>query len=278
MFLPGFAIVGRLLPGETVARKAGVHVGDIIVSVNEHGFRRFACDYKEDVVENLTPGVSIKLLHTVVPPGNAYQNMLEKLKAVKAANGDPPLILSLERYGWDAQCNAWGRFLAARDNAVPAAMQMYQEHEAWRANRFPIDLKTSGLQKILRDKAVSEIDLVVMTDNFPPTVYVNYGALQQMQSAGEITAEDVVAAFVIFTERMLAKASDPRHPQTCQFIDLTGVSISSGFKVDSLKQIYNTFEPNYPETLFKMVIYPVSSLMVCMHLHCESIWKVENLR
>jgi CRAL/TRIO domain len=93
-------------------------------------------------------------------------------------------------------------------------------------------------------------------------VYVNYGSLQQLQASGAITTDDVVAAFVIFTERMLSKAIDPRHPQTCQFIDLSGVSISSGFRVDALKQIYNTFEPNYPETLYKMVIYPVSTLMV----------------
>jgi hypothetical protein len=83
-----------------------------------------------------------------------------------------------------------------------------------------------------------------------------------MQTAGEITAEDVVAAFVIFTERMLAKAKDPRNPKTCQFIDLSGVGITSGFRVETLKKIYKVFEPNYPETLFKMVMYPVSTLMV----------------
>ena len=240
-----------------------VLVGDCIIAVNEHGFRRFARDYMDEQVENLSPAVKVDLDYTVVSSGNAYQNMLAKLKAVKAANGDPPLILTQERYGWDARCNAWARFQKTREGAVPAAMQMYQEHEAWREKRFPIDLKQPGLQTIFKEKAVSGIDLVV--NGFPPTVYVNYGKLQQLQTAGDITAEDVVAAFVIFTERMLAQAKDPRHPQTCQFIDLSGVSITSGFRVESLKQIYNTFEPNYPETLFKMVIYPVSSLMVRTH-------------
>jgi CRAL/TRIO domain len=262
MFVAGYAVVGRLLPGDTVAAAAGVHPGDCIVAVNGHGFRRFAAGTDDESTEVLTPEITVDMNHAVVPSGSAYQQLLEKLKAVKAAGGDPPLILSLERCPWDARPNAWGRFLAARDHNVPAAMQMMQEHEAWRETTFPIALQQPGLQRILRCKAVSEID-VIGNDDLPPTVYVNYGKLQQLQAAGEITPEDVVAAFVIFTERMLQKSVDPRHPQTCQFIDLQGVSMT-GLRVETLKQIYHAFEPNYPETLYKMVIYPVSAIMVSL--------------
>jgi hypothetical protein len=260
MFLPGYAVIGRLLPGDTVARKSGVHVGDCIISVNGQGFRRFEPDYKEEDVTYLQDDKA-ELDHKVVPAGAGYDAMLAQIKSIKAAEGDPPLVLTLERYGWDARCNSWPRFLTARDENVPAAMQMSQAHEAWRALTFPIDLKYPGLQKILKVKAVSEIDVEFLHD-FPPTVYVNYGKLLSMQTSGEITAEDVVAAFVIFTERMLAKAKDPRNPKTCQFIDLSGVGLTSGFRVETLKKIYKVFEPNYPETLFKMVMYPVSTLMV----------------
>ena len=277
MFLPGFAVVGRLLDGDTVARKAGVAVGDIIVAVNGSGFRRFAPEKQQlaapaSTTDGSDPAASssegadeaVELDHAVVPAdGQAYHNMLAKLKAVKAANGDPPLILTLERHGWDSQANAWGRFLAARDHMVPNAMQMFQQHEAWKATTFPISLKSPGLQQILKTKAVSEIDLVI--DKYPPTVYVEYAKLLELQAAGTIAPADVVAAFVLFTERMLAQQSlrdSPRKPCTCQFIDLSGVSVTSGFRVETLKQIYHTFEPNYPETLFKMVIYPVSTLMV----------------
>lgn len=44
-------------------------------------------------------------------------------------------------------------------------------------------------------------------------------------------------------------------------VDLSGVTITSGFRVDMLKMIYNVFEPNYPETLNKMVMYPVSNVL-----------------
>lgn len=44
-------------------------------------------------------------------------------------------------------------------------------------------------------------------------------------------------------------------------VDLSGVTITSGFRVDMLKHIYNVFEPNYPETLNKMVMYPVSNVL-----------------
>lgn len=269
IFLPGYAVVGRLLGSSeeenemTVARKAGVHVGDLIVAVNGQGFRRFAPDYKLQDAKMLS-SITVELDNKVIEPGSAYSSLLAKIKAIKACNGDPPLCLTLERYGWDAQPNSWGRFLLARENNVPEAMQMIQKHEAWRAATFPITLTTPGLQKILREKAVSEIDVEFLHD-FPPTVYVNYGKLLELQTNDEITADDVVSAFVIFTERMLAKAKDPRHPKTCQFIDLSGVSISSGFRVETLKKIYHVFEPNYPETLFKMVMYPVSSMVV---RHC----------
>jgi hypothetical protein len=282
MFLPGYAVIGRLLPGETVARKSGVHVGDIIISVNGQGFRRFEPDYKEEDVKYLEgDDTKTELDHKVVPAGAGYDAMLAQIKSIKAADGDPPLVLSLERYGWDARPNSWARFLSARDDNVPAAMQMSQAHEAWRALTFPIDLKYPGLQKILRVKAVSEIDLENMSGDFPPTVYVNYGKLLSMQTAGEITAEDVVAAFVIFTERMLAKAKDPRNPKTCQFIDLSGVGITSGFRVETLKKIYKVFEPNYPETLFKMVMYPVSTIMVrllslCLHSSSSSRRRIKK--
>ena len=268
MFLPGFAVVGRLLEGDSLARQSGVRVGDVLVAVNGTGFRRFAPDL--DGYESLTPEVVVTLDHAVASSADgehqAYHNLLAKLKAVKAAQGDPPLILTLERHGWDSPAMAWSRFLTARTGQVPAAMQMQQLHQAWRTAKFPIQLDSPGLQQILQCKAVSEIDLVDPTR--PPTVYVEYAKLLELQSAGQITPEDVVQAFVIFTERLLAQAPDPRHPSTCQFIDLSGVSVTSGFRVETLKQIYNTFEPNYPETLYKMVIYPVSSIMVSAAACC----------
>lgn len=54
MFSPGFAQIGRLLDGDTVARKSGVNVGDCIVAVSGQGFRRFAPDYEEEELENLS--------------------------------------------------------------------------------------------------------------------------------------------------------------------------------------------------------------------------------
>jgi len=292
LFLPGFAVVGKLIDNpsddskQSVARQAGVQIADVIVAVNGQGFRRFAPDYQSndpDVVtlDNGTEDhkVVVELDHAVATPGSAYTDLLTRIKAIKAAaaadNDDSvdPLILTLERYSWDARPNAWMRFLAARDDSVPDAMQMIQQHEQWKQQTFPIRLLESGLQKILRTKAVSEIDIDEIKHlkdappgSYPPTVYVNYGKLIELQSAGDITSDDVVQAFLIFTERMLdkhaKKMGNPRNVQTCQFIDLSNVSITSGFRVETLKKIYNVFEPNYPETLYKMVMYPVSSIMV----------------
>jgi CRAL/TRIO domain len=268
LFLPGFAIVGRLLPGETVAREAGVMPGDVLVAVNGHGFRRFKPDYKlEEVTVLTTPGSAstpaVELDHAVVEPGSAYEQMLAKIKALKASG--ETFTLTLERYKWDARPLSWFRFLQARDNNVMDAMTLIQTHETWKASTFPIPLQTPGLQTIMRTKAVSEIDIEASDGESSlsvPTVYVNYAKLLELQTSGDITGDDVVSAFVIFTERMLAKNADSPTPKTTQFIDLSGVSLSSGFRVDTLKKIYNVFEPNYPETLHKMVMYPVSSVLV----------------
>lgn len=197
MFVPGYALVGRLLEGDTAAKQAGVQIGDVLVAVNGCGFRRFAPDYKKSDAIKLSD-LEVVLNHAVVEPGSGYDMLLAKIKAMKAASvdGGDSMVLSMERWGWDAQPNSWGRFLAARDENVPDAMMMMQQHESWRTATFPITLNTPGLQKILREKAVSEIDVEFLSE-FPPTVYVNYGKLLEMQTAGEITADDVVSAFVM---------------------------------------------------------------------------------
>jgi hypothetical protein len=108
-------------------------------------------------------------------------------------------------------------------------MMLQQNHEAWRASTFPIDLTQPGLQSILKLRAISENNSGV------PTVYINYGKLQELESIQ--SAHDVVLAFVIATEIILGKSEDPRHPKSCQMVDLTGVSITSSFRVDILKQV-----------------------------------------
>ena len=188
-------------------------LGDSIVAVSGKGFRRFAPDFDESELENLsqethTPNDN-HVLH--LGKGEAYSALLARIKAVKAA-GSPPLTLSLERYGWDAKVNSWPRFLEARDGNVPAAMKMLQEHENWKNEIFPIDLTRDGIQEVLRLKAVAEID-VQSDDSIPPTVYVNFSKLQAVES---ISTDDVCKAFIIFTEMMLARSKDPRNPKACQ--------------------------------------------------------------
>jgi hypothetical protein len=270
MFLPGYAVIGRLLD-MGIARSAGVQVGDIITAVSGEGVRRFAPDYNVHTAPVLNTSTNtttssstnpVELDHKVIPPGTAYDYLIQKIKSIKLAGPDfPPLTLTLERYSWDARPHAWARFLAARENNVPEAMQMMQSHEAWKEMTFPISLRQRSLQHIMRTKAVSEIDVSDITIDHIPTVYVHYGKLQALQSSGHITADNVVDAFVIYTERLLAKAEDPRHPRTCQFIDMNGVSFA-GLRPETLQKIYTVFEKNYPETLHKMVMYPISNMVV----------------
>lgn len=217
--------------------------------------------------------------------GTLYPQLLSKIKQIKSASSSPenphhpPLILHLERYTWDSRVHSWSRFLSARNGNVPMAMMAMQQHEAWHSDFFPIDLTSPRLQKLLKAHAVSEIDVVSSSSSttssdtgIAPVVYIDFAKLQSMATTGTVTAgasenkivssNDVIQAFVIYTETLLNKAPDPRSPKLCQFVDLSGVNIKAGIQPGILKKLYGTFEPNYPETLQKMVLYPVPRIMV----------------
>jgi hypothetical protein len=274
-FYPGYALVGGFM--DDCAYRQILRPGDLIIAVNGRGFRRFAY-HKDDEVEDAALGNTVEnttettttattpatpiveLDHVVVPPsdtGAAYQQFMEKLKAVKLAGGDPPLTLTLIRFDWDARAFAWRRFLAARNQNVMEALRLHQTHVAWRAATFPMDISSPGIQAIFSTKTVAQID-----SGNVRAVYVNYGRLLKLlEPTGTIDMVDVRNAFIVVTEKMLAAGNDPRHPTITQLIDVSGVSYTN-FRTDVLKDLYNTFEPNYPETLYKMIVYPVSAVMV----------------
>ena len=93
-------------------------------------------------------------------------------------------------------------------------------------------------------------------------VYIDFAKLQKLGAESDSLSDDVVKAFVVYTETLLSKSPDPRSPKSSQFVDLTGVSIKGGLRPGPLRKLYETFEPNYPETLERMVIYPVPKLLV----------------
>jgi CRAL/TRIO domain len=281
-FYPGYALVGGFTDDDNGGGNSSsiyrnvLQKGDIMIAVNGHGFRRFA--YRSDsevpldnsstkdptMLTTLPEDAHLELDHAVIASdGTAYQQFMEKFKAVKMAGGDPPLILTVIRYDWNSQCFAWRRFLAARDDNVPAALQLYQAHVTWRHETFPMDISTPGVQTIFDQKAVAQID-----SGHVRAVYVNYGSLLQLESAGMISTMDIRNAFVLVTEKLLGAVTgpedDPRYPSVTHLIDVSGVSsyTASAFRTDILKDIYTTFEPNYPETLHKMILYPISSMVV----------------
>lgn len=299
MFLPGYASVGGMLDGETLARKSGVRVGDYLVAVNGEGYRRFLPDFDESELEDVTEGLDLINLDAtsddkvsgaavsdssngeqqknkgrVVPSkksgGDVYTQLLNNIREIKTQK-DPanPLLISMERYNWDARVHSWSRFLSARNGNVPEAMTMIQAHERWRSEFFPIDLTEPSLQQLLKVHAVSEIDIKSNIedgeegeDEKAPVIYINFGELQAMGAASDSLSKDVVQAFVVYMETLLTKSADPRRPKTSQFVDLTGVSIKQGLQPGVLKKLYATFEPNYPETLESFVLYPVPRIMV----------------
>lgn len=247
MFLPGYASVGKMLDGDTLALQSGVKVGDYIVAVNSEGFRRFPPDFDDENLEDVTEGLDLinlsentdatseeteeekekkKILKGRVisgkKSGEIYEQLLNKIREVKSSS--TPLHISMERYMWDSRVHSWSRFLSARNGVVPAAMTMIQGHERWRNEFFPIDLTEPSLQKVLKAHAVSEID-VADNEDIAAAVYIDFAKLQSLRAVddSESLSLDVVKAFVVYTETLLARAPDPRRPKTCQFVDLTGV-------------------------------------------------------
>lgn len=281
---------------ETLAEKAGVKVGDYIVAINGEGFRRFPPDFQEEELKDVTEGIDLinfaeddvhndnnlnngeendenkanarqlkDRVMTSKKSGDTYDALLTKIRQVKASS--EPLLISMERYSYDSRVHSWSRFLSARNGNVPRAMTMIQAHERWRSEYFPIDLTSEGLQRVLKAHAVSEIDVTHDSDqDISACVYIDFAKLQSLRSVdieeNEALTDDVIKAFVIYTETLLSKSVDPRRPKSCQFVDLTGVSLKQGVHAKLLKKMYGVFEPNYPETLEKMVMYPVPKIMV----------------
>ena len=297
-FNPAYAVIDRLIHGDTIAKKCGLQAGDCIVAVNGEGFRRFAPEYDQssgeidELTTNLDGSVSIsfdyndendsssgvlrtteeqikekeqnrQLKYRVIPSGmnggEAYQALVREIHKVKTAN-DPenPLLLSLERYGWDSRVNSWPRFLKARNNLVPEAFLMIQNHEKWKQNTFPIDLRRPGLRVVLKSIAMAEIRMDDAVT--PPTVYVDFGKLMALEG-NLASSNDMLDAFILNTELLLSSSSDAIKPKVCQFIDLTEANLRS-LNASILQEIYAVFEPNYPETLEKMVMYPVTKAVV----------------
>ena len=283
----------------TLAQQAGVRIGDYITASNNLGFRRFPPDFKEEELQDVTEGIDLinfaqddvhndlsssaqeeaesngdemkekkqqlkDRVLTSKKPGDSYEALLTKIRQVKTSS-EEPLLVSMERYSYDSRVHSWSRFLSARNGNVPSAMTMIQAHERWRSEYFPIDLTTEGLQRVLKAHAVSEID-VSEEREISACVYIDFAKLQSLRSVdieeNEALTDDVIKAFVMYTETLLAKSLDPRRPKSCQFVDLTGVSLKQGLHAKLLRKLYGTFEPNYPETLEKMVMYPVPKIMV----------------
>lgn len=307
MFAPGYASVAALVgEDETLAKKAGVQVGDYIVAVNGEGFRRFPPDFKEEELKDVTEGVDlinfaddnvhndaaaeteeneidkVKKQHlkdrvmTSKKPGDTYDALLGKIRAVKSSS--TPLLVSMERYSYDSRVHSWSRFLSARNGNVPSAMTMIQAHERWRSEYFPIDLTSEGLQRVLKAHAVSEIDVRHESEeDVSACVYIDFAKLQSLRSVdieeNEELADDVIKAFVVYTETLLAKSADPRRPKSSQFVDLTGVSLKQGVYVKLLKKLYGTFEGNYPEcvslpTIFRYIV----AIMCSLFFETQNSW------
>lgn len=295
-FNPAYATIDRLISDDTIAGKCGLIPGDCIVAVNGEGFRRFAPDYEqntkidelrtnldgsmnisfdEEAEETDTNGIDEteedieetkkvkRLKYRVIPSGmnggEAYNALIREIKEIKSENNpDNPLLLSLERYGWDSRVNAWPRFLLARNNDVPMAMKMMQDHEEWKKAMFPIDLRRPGLRVVLNSNIITEVEFENVLK--PPTVYVDFGKLINMEGT-VAKANDILDSFVIHTELVLSRSSDPSRPKVSQLLDLSEVNVKN-LRTSLLKDIYEIFEANYPETLFKMVMYPVTKAVV----------------
>jgi len=275
MFTPGYVSILKLLEGKTVAWKNGLLAGDYIVAVNGVGYRRFQPDYNSSNARKSYLGFNtnypvpfdevddendakIKLKNRVISgknDGEAYKEFLVEVKKVRD-NGSEPLLLLLERFCWDARANSWGRFKKSRKGNVVEAMKMLQEHEFWRDGNFPIDLTKLSLQRLLKSNAFCYPFLVSCVTK-PQVLCVKFSIIQSLNCC----TNDLSNAVILYMETLLSKCINPQCPEISFFIDVSNVFYNR-IRPDILRKLYSIFEPNYPETLHKMVIYPVTKYLV----------------
>ena len=275
----------RLVDGDSLARRAGAIPGDCIVCVNGEGYRRFPPDYPDKELEHLN-GEPEELTEeqvllrsetlTAFAVGEHYNTILQIIKDIKAAS-DPenPLILQLERHGWDAKAHSLLRFLTSTNFDVVDAMGMLEQHEQWREAFFPIDLTAHSLQQTIALGAISEVCI----DVDAPTIYINYAKVLNATFMDESTkkhlmlvdfaavkkwpkVEDAVTTMIMYMELLLGRAPDPTKPKVCHLIDLSSLKVTKDLNVDLIRAIYETLEAQYPETLSKIILYPIDAKLV----------------
>ena len=275
----------NLVEGDSIARHAGVKVGDCIVAINGEGCRRFAPEYDEKDMEYLSGNYEklteeqTKLKSTILAgldKSQHYNTILQKIKDIKgAADPEHPLILHLERHGWDSKSYSFGRFLAANDGDVVKAMGMLERHEQWRKSFFPVDLRSSSLQQTIKLEAISEVCI----DVHAPTIYINYEKILNATTLDASTKKhlmlvdyaalkriptvnDVVTTIIMYMELLLANVPDPTRPKIFHFIDLSCLQVTMDLNLDVIKAMYDALELNYPETVSKIVLYPISTTLI----------------
>jgi len=258
--------------------------GDCIVCVNGQGYRRFPPDYpdkdlervggKHEIVESEEQAAAKETTLTGLDQRQHYRTVLKVMKESSA--GDVPLTLQLERHGWDSKAHSFERFLVANDGDVVNAMGMLERHMQWREQFFPVDLTSPSLQETIKLNAIC--DVCINNSDNAPTIFINYEKLLNATTLEESTKkhlmlvdfaavkrwptiDDVVTTIIMYTDLLMATAPDPTKPKICHFIDLSSLEVTMELNVQLIKAIYAAWEPHYPETLSKLVFYPVNATL-----------------
>lgn len=199
---------------------------------------------------------------------SSYEDLMVAIKSHDRK--ESPLVITFQRYHWSSDELAWSRFLTARDFDLDSSKAMIKQQQLWRKENLPVDRLDPGIVRVLNSGGVGSVlhppALITSPDNDDtstpnPFLYVNLASIQslnaEMLAEGNENGSDlIVKAFVSLTEECLDASPNPSAPKVSQLIDLGSIGLN--FSPSILKQVYQVFESNYPETLNHFIIYPVN--------------------
>ena len=140
------------------------------------------------------------------------------------------------------------RFLRARQWDADKASGMFQRHLQWRSEKLPIALEAveMSLQRRRFYLACSDAEE-------RPVIYISFSKFVH----GKFDADEEIDAYIYFIEAEVVPKirSNPNgHHTWTVIIDVCGVRAPP---IEFISQLNRVFESNYPERLFKLVMFPV---------------------
>lgn len=164
---------------------------------------------------------------------------------VRKTDNDPSAVLEMQTRFVEAGADDLIRFLQARNFDVERAANMYQAHLQWREETLPIPYES-----VKDTLATRKFYLLNDTDAAGHPVF--FYSLHRFKQAPYVVEDEIKALVYLIENEVMPKMGETQ--QWSVLIDVSGIRSPP---LAFLHQMNAVMEANYPERLFRSIMFPV---------------------